>query len=110
MKEGSHKGHIFSFHLHEISRISKSMEAEIRLVVDICVYYYKELAHVTMEADKSQDLQWLHTLETQDSPWYSSILKVGSFEIQEELMCQFEPFKWLTSLTHIWKGNLLYSV
>lgn len=50
----------------------------------------KDIAHVIMEADKSQDVQSISKLETQESWKQSSHLKVCRLEMQEEQMFQFE--------------------
>lgn len=44
-----------------------------------------------MESDKSQYLQWVSRLGTQESRCCSSCPKANRLEIQEAPLCQFKP-------------------
>ena len=65
------------------------IEKEWREQVGEIEIYYKELAHVIMEAKKSQDLQ-SSKLEIQESWWCSSSLSLKAWEPGEPIVYEYQ--------------------
>ena len=65
---------------------------------------YKKLFHMIIEANKSQDLQLVSKLKTQDSQWPSSGPKACRLETQEEPIFQVQFKERRMSMSQI-KGS-----